>query len=48
VSISPDSLATEALRIMKEKEFDNLPVVENNGKCVGVVDVQDLLKAGIL
>jgi arabinose-5-phosphate isomerase len=48
VSISPDRLAADALRIMKENEFDNLPVVGEEGSCLGVVDVQDLLKAGIL
>lgn len=48
VVVGPESLAAEAFRIMKEREFDNLPVVEAEGKCVGVVDVQDLLKAGIV
>lgn len=41
---TPDVLAAEALRIMEEREFDNLPVVDHEGRAVGMVDIQDLMK----
>jgi len=46
--ITGDRLATEALRIMQEREFDNLPVVDEQGRAVGVIDVQDLMRAKIV
>jgi len=46
--ITPDRLATEALHLLQEKEFDNLPVVDEEGRALGVVDVQDLIRAGIV
>lgn len=47
-TITPDRLATEALQIMHSREFDNLPVVDEAGHAVGIVDVQDLLQAGLV
>ena len=44
----PDMLAAEALRLMQEREFDNLPVADAEGRAVGVVDIQDLMKAGVV
>jgi len=46
-TITPDRLATEAAKIMKEKKFDELPVVDKDGRVVGLVDIQDLLLIGI-
>ncbi len=47
-SITPDKLAAEALQIMQDKEISDLPVVEQSGKPLGLVNFQDLLKAGVL
>jgi len=47
-SIRQDKLAAEALNLLREKKIDELPVVDEKGKVVGVLDVQDLLKAGIV
>lgn len=44
----PDMLAAEAVRIMQEREFDNLPVVDEAGRAVGILDIQDLIKAGLV
>ncbi len=44
---SPEMLAAEAARIMQEREFDNLPVVDAEGRAVGVLDIQDLIKVGL-
>lgn len=47
-TISKDRLAAEALRILKENRIDELPVVDERGRPVGMLDVQDLLKAGLV
>jgi len=47
-TIHEDRLAAEALRIMHEHKWDNLPVVDDGGRPVGLIDVQDLLDAHII
>lgn len=47
-SISKDHLASEALRILKERRIDELPVVDGRSRPIGMLDVQDLLKAGLV
>ncbi len=46
LSVRFDQLAAEAWRMMKEKNFDELPVVDRDGRYLGLLDVQDLLVAG--
>ena len=48
ITIGPDRLAVEALHLLQRKRIDEIPVVNKNGKPVGLVDVQDLLKAGLV
>lgn len=48
ITISKDCLASEALRILKEKRIDELPVVDAKLRPIGMLDVQDLLKAGLV
>jgi len=48
VVVGRDILATEAMRILEEKRIDEVPVVDKSGKAVGLLDVQDLLKAGVV
>jgi len=48
ISVSRDELAAEALSILQHKKIDELPVVDNNNNLVGLLDVQDLLKAGLV
>lgn len=48
ITISKEKLAVEALRILQERKIDELPVVDHKGKSVGLLDVQDLLKAGLV
>jgi len=48
ITISADKLAQEALQILREKKIDEIPVVDNNRHPVGLLDVQDLLKAGLV
>ncbi|MCK8816349.1 KpsF/GutQ family sugar-phosphate isomerase [Natroniella sulfidigena] len=46
--ISVDKLAAEALKIMQEQEISDLPVVNEQGEPLGLINFQDLLKAGVL
>jgi arabinose-5-phosphate isomerase len=45
---TPETLAARAAKLMQDREFDNLPVVDADGAAVGMLDIQDLLKAGIV
>ncbi|MBU1887744.1 MAG: KpsF/GutQ family sugar-phosphate isomerase [Candidatus Omnitrophica bacterium] len=42
------SLAVEALRILQDNRIDEIPIVDEKGRAIGLVDVQDLLKAGLV
>jgi len=47
-TITQDRLAIEAAKLMQEKKFDNIPVVDGKGYPIGIVDERDLLSEGIL
>ena len=42
-TISPERLASEAFRMLHSYKIDELPVVDDLGRLVGLVDVQDFL-----
>lgn len=46
--IKKGRMAVEALNVMRKKNIDEIPVVDKNYKPVGLVDIQDLLKAGLI
>lgn len=46
-TVRGDQLAAEAWRTMNEFNFDEMPVVDATGRYLGLLDVQDLLEAGI-
>ncbi len=48
ITVSGNMLAAEAMRILHDKKIDELPVVDKNKRPVGLLDIQDLLKAGII
>ncbi|NQU74169.1 MAG: KpsF/GutQ family sugar-phosphate isomerase [Candidatus Omnitrophica bacterium] len=48
VAIKGDKLAVEALNILRSKKIDEIPVIDNRGRPIGLLDVQDLLKAGLV
>ncbi len=48
VAILQDKLAAEALEILRSKKIDEIPVVDKKRRPVGLLDVQDLLKAGFV
>ena len=47
LTIGPDALAAEALRIMNERSITTLFVVDAGGAPVGLLHVHDLLRAGV-
>ncbi len=47
-AITPDKLAAEAFKILRDRKIDEIPVVDKKGKLVGLLDVQDLLNAGLV
>jgi len=48
IAITKDRLAADAFRILREKKIDEIPVVDEKKRPIGLVDVQDLLKAGLV
>ncbi len=42
---SPDQLAAEALSVLRKHGVDNLPVVDDAARAIGLVDLQDLLES---
>lgn len=48
IAIEEEKLAAEALEILRVRRIDEMPVVDSRHKPVGLLDVQDLLKAGLL
>lgn len=46
-SIAPDTFALEALALLHQFEIDQLPVVDGDGRLLGLLDVQDLLNLKI-
>ena len=47
-SIKKERLAAEAFDILRSKKIDELPVVDDKKRPIGLLDVQDLLKAGLV
>jgi arabinose-5-phosphate isomerase len=48
ITLTPDQLAVDILKIYEEKNIDDLIVVDERGRIVGAVDIQDLPKLKIL
>jgi arabinose-5-phosphate isomerase len=44
----PDRLAAEALHLLEARKIDEVPVVDGKGRPIGLLDVQDILRAGII
>ena len=47
-TIGADAYAAELLKVFETRRIDDLPVVDDSGKLVGMVDVQDLPKMKVL
>ena len=48
ITITPDLLAADVLKIYQDHQIDDLLVVDNNAKLIGAVDIQDLPKLKIM
>ncbi|MFL6468978.1 MAG: SIS domain-containing protein [Pyrinomonadaceae bacterium] len=48
-TVFPEMLAYEALQLMENRPFQIsvLPVVESNGKCVGLLRIHDIVRSGL-
>ena len=46
--VDAQMLAAEALRVMQEFRINALPVVDDSDHLVGVVNMHDMLRAGVL
>jgi CBS domain-containing protein len=44
ICVSPDASITDAIRLMLERKFSGLPVVDAGGSVVGIVTEGDLLR----
>jgi arabinose-5-phosphate isomerase len=47
-TVRPDALVVDAARVLRQARIDQVPVVDEEGRPVGLLDVQDLLAAKIL
>ncbi|RKY39855.1 MAG: hypothetical protein DRP76_02990 [Candidatus Omnitrophota bacterium] len=48
VVVREDDLASYALKILEAKKIDEVPVVDKKGRCAGMLDIQDLVSAGLI
>jgi len=48
IVVCDDDLASEALKILERKKIDEVPVVDKNYYPAGMLDIQDLIAAGII
>src|SRR5262249_12439882 len=47
-TVRPDALVADAARVLRQARIDQVPVVDETGQPVGLLDVQDLLAARVL
>ncbi len=49
ITIKADSLAFDALKLMEDRpsQISVLPIVDENGKCLGLIRLHDIVRAGI-
>jgi arabinose-5-phosphate isomerase len=47
-TVRPDALVIDAARVLRQARIDQVPVVDPDGRPIGLLDVQDLLAAKIL
>lgn len=48
ITIGPQELVADGLRMLRERQIDQLGVVDSAGKPVGLLDIQDLLNMRVL
>jgi len=48
ITVREDKLAAEVLRILQERRIDDLPVIDESGRPIGMVDTQDLARVRLV
>jgi len=48
ITVKPDMLAADVLRIFEDHNIDDLAVVDDDNRLVGAIDIQDLPKLKIM
>lgn len=48
VVVDKERLVVECVKIFEEKKIDEIPVVDENNIVIGLLDVQDVLKSGVV
>ena len=48
IVVCDEDLASAALKILERKKIDEVPVVDKDCHCAGMLDIQDLIAAGII
>ena len=48
VRVAMSDLAADAARLLRENQFDEAPVIDGDSRCVGILDIQDLLATGLI
>jgi len=48
IVINEDILASQAMLILEKRKIDEVPVVDAGGRPVGMLDIQDLIAAGLI
>lgn len=43
-TVEPDMLAVDAIEVLRERQIDQVPVIDGDRKPIGLLDVQDLLQ----
>jgi arabinose-5-phosphate isomerase len=47
VTVTVDTLVAAAMRVMKDRKIDEVPVLDAAGRPAGMLDVQDILEVGV-
>jgi arabinose-5-phosphate isomerase len=47
-TVRPEALVADAARVLRQARIDQVPVVDDESRPVGLLDVQDLLAARVL
>jgi arabinose-5-phosphate isomerase len=47
ITVRDTALVAEALRVLKDRKIDEVPVLDARGRPVGLLDVQDILEVGV-
>jgi len=48
VTIGKDQLAAEAVKLMDDKQINNIPVVNDQQELIGTINMHDLLRSGVV